>query len=319
MTLHSAYALGATLYMPATRADILQVVYGEKIQGLRSLVVCLEDAVAETDVQQALNNLKHLLLAIDARGGRSFGGPILFVRPRDSAMAALLNEWSLMRYVDGFVVPKLSLRNIREWQQAVTRSDLMLMPTLETVEVFDPSAMIELRSALLEQLPGRIIALRIGGNDLMSCMSLRRTPTMTLYNTPMNYVISMLCAIMGSAGFALTAPVFEQLNAPQLLEQELALDIAHGLIGKTAIHPSQISVIHRALQVTLEDLNSARQILSKAAPAVFKFNDAMCEPATHYKWAQMIIERAHWQGVRPEIASSMDTFGGGQRLAEVVG
>lgn len=319
MTRHSAYALGATLYMPATRADILQVVYGEKIQGLRSLVVCLEDAVAETDVQQALNNLKHLLLAIDARGGRSFGGPILFVRPRDSAMAARLNEWSLMRYVDGFVVPKLSLCNIREWQQAVTRSDLMLMPTLETLEVFDPSAMIELRSALLEQLPGRIIALRIGGNDLMSCLSLRRTPTMTLYNTPMNYVISMLCAIMGSAGFALTAPVFEQLNAPQLLEQELALDIAHGLIGKTAIHPSQIAVIHRALQVTLEDLNSARQILSKTAPAVFKFNDAMCEPATHYKWAQMIIERAHWQGVRPEIASSMDTFGGSQRLAEVVG
>ena len=319
MTQHSAYALGATLYMPATRADILQVVYGEKIQGLRSLVVCLEDAVAETDVQQALNNLKHLLLAIDARGGRSFGGPILFVRPRDSAMAARLNEWSLMRYVDGFVVPKLSLCNIREWQQAVTRSDLMLMPTLETLEVFDPSAMIELRSALLEQLPGRIIALRIGGNDLMSCLSLRRTPTMTLYNTPMNYVISMLCAIMGSAGFALTAPVFEQLNAPQLLEHELALDIAHGLIGKTAIHPSQIAVIHRALQVTLEDLNSARQILSKTAPAVFKFNDAMCEPATHYKWAQMIIERAHWQGVRPEIASSMDTFGGSQRLAEVVG
>ena len=46
MIRHSAYALGATLYMPATRADILDVVFGEKIQGLRSLVVCLEDAVA---------------------------------------------------------------------------------------------------------------------------------------------------------------------------------------------------------------------------------------------------------------------------------
>jgi citrate lyase beta subunit len=104
-----------------------------------------------------------------------------------------------------------------------------------------------------------------------------------------------------------------------LLEQELALDMAHGLVGKTAIHPSQIAVIHRALQVSLEDLNSARQILSEAAPAVFKFNDAMCEPATHYKWAQKIIERAHWQGVRPEIASSSDTFGGSLRLAELVG
>ncbi|NMY76195.1 HpcH/HpaI aldolase/citrate lyase family protein [Pseudomonas sp. WS 5071] len=319
MIRHSAYALGATLYMPATRPDILDVVFGEKIQGLRSLVVCLEDAVAETDVQQALTNLKNLLLGIEARGGRLSGGPILFVRPRDAEMAAVLNEWSLMRHVDGFVVPKLRLSNIRQWQQAVTRNELALMPTLETPEVFDPGAMVELRDAMLEQLPGRIIALRIGGNDLMGCLGLRRNPAMTLYSTPMSYVIPMLCGVMGAAGFALTAPVFEQLNTPHLLEQELALDMAHGLVGKTAIHPSQISVIHKALQVTLEDLNSARQILSESAPAVFKFNDAMCEPATHYKWAQTVIERAHWQGVRTECGNPSDTFGGSLRLAELVG
>ncbi|TWR91373.1 HpcH/HpaI aldolase/citrate lyase family protein [Pseudomonas saxonica] len=318
MIKHSAYALGATLYMPATRPDILDVVMGEKIHGLRSLVVCLEDAVAETDVQQALNNLKNLLLGIDARGGRPPGSPMVFVRPRDAAMAAVLNDWSLMRYVDGFVVPKLRLSNIHQWQQAVTRDELMLMPTLETPEVYDPSAMVELRGAMLELLPERIIALRIGGNDLMGCLGLRRNPAMTLYSTPMSYVIPMLCGIMGSAGFALTAPVFEQLNAPQLLEHELALDLAHGLVGKTAIHPSQIVIIHNALQVSLEDLTSARHIVSEAAPAVFKFNDAMCEPATHYTWAQKTIERAHWQGVRPE-CSSADIFGGSLRLAEVVG
>ena len=124
MIKYSAYALGATLYMPATRPDILDVVMGEKIHGLRSLVICLEDAVAETDVQQALNNLKNLLLGIDARGGRPSGGPMVFVRPRDAAMAAVLNEWSLMRHVDGFVVPKLRLSNIHQWQQAVTRDEL---------------------------------------------------------------------------------------------------------------------------------------------------------------------------------------------------
>lgn len=319
MIKHSAYALGATLYMPATRPDILGVVFGEKIHGLRSLVVCLEDAVAETDVQQALANLKNLLKGIEARGSRPPKGPLLFVRPRDAEMAAVLNEWSLMRHVDGFVVPKLRLSNISQWQRAVTRSELMLMPTLETPEVFDPGAMVELRSAMLEQLPGRIIALRIGGNDLMGCLGLRRNPALTLYSTPMSYVIPMLCGVMGSAGFALTAPVFEQLNTPHLLEQELQLDLAHGLVGKTAIHPSQIAVIHKALHVSLEDLNSARQILSESAPAVFKFNDVMCEPATHYKWAQTVIERAHWQGVCTESANPSDTYGGSLRLAEWVG
>lgn len=33
MIKHSAYALGATLYMPATRPDILDVVFGEKFKG----------------------------------------------------------------------------------------------------------------------------------------------------------------------------------------------------------------------------------------------------------------------------------------------
>jgi citrate lyase beta subunit len=83
-----------------------------------------------------------------------------------------------------------------------------------------------------------------------------------------------------------------------LLKEELELDISHGLVGKTAIHPSQINTIQETLRVSLEDLNSARMIVSDVAPAVFKHNDAMCEPATHYKWALNILERAEWQGVR---------------------
>jgi citrate lyase beta subunit len=54
MNRFSPYALGATLYMPATRPDLLAVVRGEKLSNLRSLVICLEDAVNESDVQFAI-------------------------------------------------------------------------------------------------------------------------------------------------------------------------------------------------------------------------------------------------------------------------
>ncbi|MBN1004591.1 HpcH/HpaI aldolase/citrate lyase family protein, partial [Pseudomonas aeruginosa] len=103
----SPFALGATLYMPATRDDILDVVFGMKIPELRSLVVCLEDAVAAIDVESALANLQALLMGIQARGGRPEQGPLLFLRPRDAEMAAVLNGWPLMKHVNGFVVPKL--------------------------------------------------------------------------------------------------------------------------------------------------------------------------------------------------------------------
>lgn len=315
MALFSPYALGATLYMPATREDILEVVFGRKIPELRSLVVCLEDAVAPVDVATALDNLREVLLRIETVGGRPENGPLLFVRPRDAQMAAVLNDWPLMRHVDGFVVPKLSLGNLHSWEQAVTNPALALMPTLETPEVFNPLAMADLGQALKGSLDQRIIALRIGGNDLMGCLGLRRNPAMTLYGTPMGYVIPMLAGVMGSLGFALTAPVFEQLATPEILEQELALDISHGLVGKTAIHPSQITTIQNALRVSLEDMNSARMILNSAAAAVFKYNDAMCEPATHYKWATRIMERAKWHGVLPAPAAIVDAS---IRLAEAV-
>ncbi|OXI80424.1 citrate lyase [Burkholderia sp. AU31652] len=309
----SPFALGATLYMPATRSDILDVVSGTRFPELRSLVVCLEDAVAAIDVDSALANLRALLMNIDARGGRVESGPLLFVRPRDAAMAAVLNDWPLMKHVDGFVVPKLTLRSLSSWENAVSHPDLYLMPTLETADVYDPGAMVELGSALKANLNRRIIALRIGGNDLMGCLGLRRNPATTLYRTPLSYVIPMLAGIMGAQGFALTAPVFEQLATPHLLNEELELDIAHGLVGKTAIHPSQIRIIQEALRVSLEDFNCATLIVNDAAPAVFKHNDAMCEPATHYKWAVNILERAKWHGVKPTAPSNGEH---GVRLAE---
>ncbi|VVP82855.1 hypothetical protein PS910_02122 [Pseudomonas fluorescens] len=309
----SPYALGATLYMPATRADILEVIRGEKLPGLRSLVICLEDAVAATDVEHGLRSLRTVLTAIGQPGARPGAGPLVFVRPRDAEMAAALNDWPQMACVDGFVVPKLSLATLCQWGRAISRPELLLMPTLETSDVFSPGAMVELGSALRSELGERVLALRIGGNDLMGCLGLRRNPSTTLYQTPMGYVIPMLAGVLGAQGFSLTAPVFEQLATPGVLAQELELDIAHGLVGKTAIHPSQIAQIHEGFRVSIEDLNCARMIVNDAAPAVFKHNDAMVEPATHYNWAVNIIERAQWHGVKPADNGTIEPV----RLAEV--
>ena len=103
----SPYALGATLYMPATRPDLLAVVRGEKIPQLRSLVICLEDAVAEKDIEFALDNLQRLLLDL-SRVGKYKDAPLVFVRPRHLNMAKQLVEWPLMTLINGLVLPKFT-------------------------------------------------------------------------------------------------------------------------------------------------------------------------------------------------------------------
>jgi citrate lyase beta subunit len=298
MTKISPYALGATLYMPATRTDLLAVVRGEKIPSLRSLVICLEDAVSETDINFALDNLQRLLLELSSGQPRYKDAPLVFVRPRNLAMATQLVEWPLISLIDGLVLPKFTLHDLPIWQHLIASTQLWVMPTLETKEVFDAGAMTELAAALLkEDLGSRVLALRIGGNDLLSCLGLRRSQKQSIYQSPLGYVIGMLSGVMGAAGFALTAPVFERLDNPALLQTELENDIEHGLVGKTAIHPSQIAIIHQALQVNADDYKAARMILNQSAPAVFQHNGAMCEPATHVRWAKRILERAHWYGV----------------------
>ncbi|WP_264289977.1 HpcH/HpaI aldolase/citrate lyase family protein [Duffyella gerundensis] len=295
----SPFMLGATLYMPATRDDLAEIILHGKIPELRSLVVCLEDAVSEEDVGLAMSNLHHLLAElIQASPATDVAArPLVFIRPRNEAMARELVAHYVLEGVDGFVLPKFTRENLPAWWNIVGGTHLAMMPTLETRDVYDVVQMTALAEAL-EQHPcrERIIALRIGGNDLMSVIALRHPRNLTLYDGPMGYVVKMLVAVFASRGFSLTAPVCEQIDNTELLTQEVALDMAHGLVGKTAIHPAHLEIIHRALMVEKDDYEDALRILN-STQAVFKSQGAMCEPATHRSWASAVLERSKYCGI----------------------
>lgn len=298
----SPWRLGATLYMPATRTDIADAVLHNKIDGLRSLVICLEDAVSDADIPTARRNLRQVLTRLaeakKLQGNASW--PLVFVRPRDITMGAeLATDWDLSS-VDGLVLPKFTRHCLPVWWSMLKDSHLCMMPTLETEEVFDVVQMRELAAALANHpCRSRIIALRIGGNDLMNVVSLRRSRDFTLYDGPMGYVIKMLVSVFATRDFALTAPVCEHIDDRQIMDRELALDMLHGLVGKTAIHPNQIGIIEAALMVSASDHADALRILN-SSQAVFKSQGAMCEPATHRRWASTILARAQVYGINSE-------------------
>lgn len=294
----SALSLGATLYIPATRSDLWPIVTGEKYPELRSLVICLEDAITEQDVELAKQNLKQLLQKLQQQQQqqqRHEQYPKIFIRPRHIAMAADLAEWREITALDGMVLPKFGLANFKQWLD-VLPATLHYMPTLETADSFDMEQMKELRQALSEF--HKVLVLRIGGNDLLNCLALRRPSDVTLYQTPIGTLIANLAGQFLPYGFALSAPVCEHFSQVKLLQDELYLDLQYGLSGKTVIHPAQISIVHQAYQVNEIELKQAQDILQDGCKAVFACHGSMLEPATHRRWAERILERAKVFGLK---------------------
>jgi citrate lyase beta subunit len=220
---------------------------------------------------------------------------------RNPEILARLLDLPHIDKIDGFVLPKFDTHVFHAYFDQLKGTNFKIMPTLETKDVFDVGAMCELRQALSQdEVFKQVLMLRIGGNDLMNLLGIRRPRQLTLYETPLGNVISQLVTVFKPYHFSLSAPVFEYLNDDDTLQKEIQRDLAYGLIGKTAIHPSQIANIEAAYAVELEDYEMAIKLIDSAAPAVFKMHHAMCEVATHRQWAISILNRQQRYGISGE-------------------
>ncbi len=289
------WSLGATMYVPAMHKDLPFILAGTKhmdaaLSQPRSLVICLEDAVREEDVPEALERLE-VSLKYSKKTEQ-----LHFIRPRNVEIFKKVLAMSNIESIHGFVLPKITHENIEEYLAVLPENhDFLLMPTLETAEVFEVADMKKLRDLLIP-VKDKILVLRIGGNDLLNCLGMRRPKTGTIYDTPVGLAIHSLIQIFKPHGFFLTAPVFEIIDRMELLEEEVKKDLMCGLVCKTAIHPTQIHTIEKHYDVSLQDVEMAEAILDKNAPAVFKRHGTMCEPATHKKWAEQILMRLRVYG-----------------------
>ncbi|MBL1265471.1 HpcH/HpaI aldolase/citrate lyase family protein [Candidatus Methylomicrobium oryzae] len=297
----SPWQLGAPLYMPAHRLDLRDIANGDKLPQLRSMIFCTEDAVLKYEVESCI---RHLGLCM--QGFRETRQRFRFIRARNPEILSRLLDLPHIERIDGFVLPKFTIDNFSAYLDQLSGTSFKVMPTLETREVFDPQAMQELRQALLQEVDAeRILMLRIGGNDLMNLLGIRRPRHMTLYQTPLGHVVAQLVTLFKPYGFSLSSPVFEYLDDYDILQQEIRQDLAHGLTGKTAIHPDQVPAIENAYRVERSDYEMALSMHDSAAPAVFRMHDAMCEVATHRQWSDEIVTRHACYGSR-ELVSLPD-------------
>lgn len=296
-----ATALGATLYIPATRADLTAAVSKRTAEGVCSIVIDLEDAVADDNLEEALANTVRTLNEL------SDSSSLVFVRARTAAhIRTICTELEHgAEGLAGFVVPKFTADRGGEYLDEIVSASkahgttLFAMPVLESPEVVyretRDTELVAVRQ-LLNRYRDTVLAVRIGATDMCGTFGIRRDRDLTIYDV--RVVADAISAIVNhlgrtdGSGFVITGPVWEyfadhermfrpllrqtpfadqqavrfrqQLVSSDLdaLLREVALDRANGIQGKTVIHPSHVPAVHALSAVTHEEYHDALDILS---------------------------------------------------------
>jgi citrate lyase beta subunit len=223
-----AAGLGATLYAPGTRPNLVGDAIRQATAGVTSMVFCLEDAVADDEVDAAEGNVIAALRTLaavspDAR-------PLVFVRVRDASqqtriLAALADRHAALA---GFVLPKFGEESGAAQIEAVEAASeragrrFWVMPVLESPEIIYRESRVETLLGvrrLLDKHVDNVLAVRIGATDLCGLFGLRRDRDLTIYDlSVVRECIADIVNVCGRDGrHVVTGPVWEYFPSPERL------------------------------------------------------------------------------------------------------
>lgn len=191
-----ANALGATMYTPATKKDIAKTLIERKYPELTTNVFCLEDAIANSEVLEAEENLLMQLdiLNLAVAEGRIDPSelPLLFIRVRDpQQLKKLLVHCDKFQWITGFNLPKFTSKNGEAYLKPIVEANKVhnesfyAMPILESPEVmyieYREIELIKIKG-ILDNYQDIILNIRLGGTDFSSLYGIRRGVDFTIYD-----------------------------------------------------------------------------------------------------------------------------------------
>lgn len=312
------YSVGALLYSPALNESVAQSVIEEKFSRPYSLAICLEDSIADDFVTEAEKQLiKTLQMIHNAREQSDFYCPNIFIRIRSSGQMTRLFDLigEMQETVCGFIIPKYTVTNARSYNEAIreinsrAKRKLYIMPILESQDIVDLGTRRETLLAIkefIDSVSEYILNVRVGGNDFSNVFAARRHCDETIYDIlPIASLLSDILTVF-SRDYVVSGPVWEYFSGDNGewesgLKRELKLDKLCGFVGKTVIHPSQISLVNESFKVSLKDYEDANIIMGwdREGFQVGKSSagERMNEVKTHFNWAQKILALAKAYGV----------------------
>lgn len=316
-----AYRLGGLLYMPADKEGIVRKIEERRYPCLTSIAFCLEDAIRDEALENAETRLRGTLSALLRLRQEGKEIPLVFVRVRSPRHLAHVHAFlgGAGQVLTGYILPKFDLSNAEDYAaliHSLGRADggpLYYMPILESRMIADAGTRVPCLKGirrLCDGMKDRILNIRVGGADLCSLYGLRREENQSIYEIGVIQHILTDIVNVFRPDYVVSGAVWEYFGpdprAPwgEGLKREIALDRLNGFIGKTAIHPSQLPLICRGLQVSRRDWADAKRILEWKEPAlgVAKggVQDRMNEVKCHIQWARQTAALAQIYGVRDE-------------------
>jgi len=234
-----SYALGATLYMPASMPTIVSLIRSQKYKELTSLVIDLEDAVGDAELvdceAKLIEDISELYALYQQKQLLLQELPLLFVRGRHVEQFQRLTTvlGKKQEILTGYVFPKFTAeqgaRYFELLEQTILENDLILysMPIKESSEVLYKESRMEALldiKAVLHQYKARVLNVRIGATDFCGIYGIRRRMDSTIYDiSVIRDCIADIVNILGREedGFIISGPVWEYFNNQRVLKPAL--------------------------------------------------------------------------------------------------
>ena len=311
------YSVGALLYCPANKKNIVDSVISERFGANYSLALCLEDTINDNFVQEAEHDLIQSINQIYLSYQKNiFYLPKIFIRVRHPEQISRLSKafGESLDIITGFIVPKFSLDNAKCYINEIIKINEIYNKKLYVMPIYENSSIINLSNRIdtlytlkdyLSPIEELVLNIRVGGNDLCHAFGFRRHSNESIHQIrPIANLFSDLITIYGM-DYVVSGPVWEYYagdNWDKGLIAEIKDDQLCGFTGKTVIHPNQIPVVNNSYRVTRADFNDAMSILnwnlnSNSFVSGSQSKERMNEYKTHINWAQKTIYLAEAFGI----------------------
>jgi citrate lyase subunit beta/citryl-CoA lyase len=273
------------IFVPGNNSRFL-----EKAKTLSADIVCfdLEDSVPDSEKKNARKLIK------DALKTRSQYSSEVYVRTNSPISGKILDDLEeiVQKGIDGIVIPKVNnakeLKKIEKTLASLEKKrkldSIELIPSIESAEGVTNTHEIALASK-------RISALIFGVFDLLNDLGIEYTKQ----PEGAKYARAKIPLEARSAGVNALDGIWQDLKDEKGLIEDCKIGKSLGYVGKTIIHPDQISIAHDAFHPNNLEIVWAKKVCESYEKSINKRKgattvDGKMIDEVHYKQAKALLE-----------------------------